>query len=79
MKIVLKTCWCCIVAVFSSRFLSEYQAAETEHKQPQLIKFILLSPSLESVMRLFSEANVTAKHVYPDLVGLGHYVSNIVG
>ena len=64
--------------VFSGRFLSEYQAIETEHDQPRLIKFVFPSSSLESVMRLLSEANVTAKHVYPDLVGLGRYVSNII-
>ena len=70
---------------FQRLYLSECDPTFMENKNevPVIIKFVFpvimgKVLKLESVKRLLAEANVTAKHVYPDLTGLGRYVSNII-
>ena len=71
--------------VFQSKFLSECDSSvygnesiEKRRMSPIVIKFVFPWPLLGQVKTLLAEANVTAKHVYPDLTGLGRYVSSIV-
>lgn len=71
--------------VFQSKFLSECdsyghgnESSKKRQSSPIVIKFVFPRLLLEQVKTLLAEANVTAKHVYPDLTGLGRYVSDIV-
>ena len=70
---------------FLGSFLSECDSFENGNESiekryllPIVIKFVFPAALLEQVKALLAEANVTAKHVYPDLTGLGRYVSSIV-
>ena len=64
------------------RKLSEYAKlvldCHISEKLPPVVKFVFPGSVISSVKRMVAEANVTAKHVYPDLTGLGKYVSGII-
>lgn len=70
---------------YQGKFLSELdcsedssESSENGYSLPLVIKFVFHRTLLKPVKKLLAEANVTAKHVYPDLTGLGRYVSIIV-
>ena len=62
--------------------LSEYRNLATDchisEILPPVVKFVFSGCLFESIKRILREANVTAKHVYPDLTGLGKFVSGII-
>lgn len=65
---------------YKRAYLSEWDSTLLEGKNdsPAVVKFVFPIDTVGPVKRLLLEANVTAKHVYPDLTGLGRYVSNII-
>ena len=70
---------------FQGKFLSERDffedgsvSREDRYSLPIVIKFVFHRTLLPQVKHLLAEANITAKHVYPDLTGLGRYISSIV-
>lgn len=64
---------------FRRKYLSEIRDEFMERNDASMIiKFVFPVDVLPAVKDLLAEANVTAKHVYPDLTGLGKYVSGII-
>jgi len=63
---------------FRRKCLSEFELVDVGQPSPTIIKFVFPWLLMDLVKNLLEEANVTAKNVYPDLVGLGRYVSDIV-
>lgn len=49
-----------------------------QHLSVGVIKFEIGSQLRDNIKQLLEDANVTAKTVYPDLVGLGMYVGNMI-
>ena len=64
---------------FRRKYLSEIRDGFMERNDASMIiKFVFPVDVLPAVKDLLAEANVMAKHVYPDLTGLGKYVSGII-
>ena len=63
---------------FHRKYLSEFEFVDVGQPSPIVIKFVFPWLTMKFVRNLLAEANVTAKNVYPDLTGLGRYVSDIV-